>query len=250
AAEATATVFIAAALAGIIQGSLTLTGLAATIGFQILDLAGGNILVTAFLVMLISLVLGMGVPTTANYIITSTVGAPALALAIQSTVGVPMETARLVAHFFVFYFGILADVTPPVALASFAAAALAKADFWKTALTATKLSLAGYLVPYLLILNPNLLILTVQPGWEGALAFALGVASGIITIVTLSAGIEGWLGGRLTNAERAVLVIFAILNLMQEPLVVSFLLAVITFAAYVILYDWSARRSAKISQPS
>ncbi|MCS7106615.1 MAG: TRAP transporter fused permease subunit [Acidilobaceae archaeon] len=247
AAEATATVFIAAALAGIIQGSLTLTGLAATIGFQILDLAGGNLFLTAFFVMILSLVLGMGVPTTANYIITSTIGAPALALAIQSATGIPLDSARLVAHFFVFYFGILADVTPPVALASYAAAALAKADFWKTAFTATKLSLAGYLVPYLLLLNPNLLILTIQPGWEGALSFALGVASGIITIATLSAGIEGWLGGRLTNAERAILIIFAFLNLVQQPLVVSFLLVMITFAAYVILYDWSARRMARAS---
>ncbi|MCX8196117.1 MAG: TRAP transporter fused permease subunit [Acidilobaceae archaeon] len=244
AAESTATVFVAAALAGIIQGSLTLTGLAATIGFQILDLAGGNLFLTALLVMLLSLVLGMGVPTTANYIITSTVGAPALALAIQSATGISIESARLVAHFFVFYFGILADVTPPVALASYAAAALAKADFWRTAITATKLSLAGYLIPYLLLLNPNLLILTMQPSWESAIAFTLGIASGIATIITLSAGIEGWLGGKLMREERLILIAFGLLNLVQRPLEISFLIVMLTFATYVMLYDWSARRSA------
>jgi TRAP transporter 4TM/12TM fusion protein len=135
--ETVSPVFLAATLAGLIQGSLTLTGLAASIGFMILDLTGGNVFLVMVTVMLMSLVLGMGVPTTANYIITSTIGGAALAIAINSWTSLPLDSARLVAHMFVFYFGILADVTPPVALASYAASTLAKADFWKTALTAT-----------------------------------------------------------------------------------------------------------------
>ncbi|MEM0366413.1 MAG: TRAP transporter fused permease subunit [Acidilobaceae archaeon] len=230
------TVFSAAALAGIIQGSLTLTGLAASIGFKIIDLAGGNIFIIAFLVMLISLILGMGVPTTANYIITSTIGAPALALAISSSTGLPLDSAKLVAHFFVFYFGILADVTPPVALASYAASSLAKSDFWMTALTASKLSLAGYLVPYIIIMNPTLLLITLSWSLENIAFLILGVGGAIATILTLSSGIEGWLGGPIGYTERALLVILGLINIIQNPLWLSALILTLTLAIYTIVY--------------
>jgi TRAP transporter 4TM/12TM fusion protein len=234
--ETVSPVFLAATLAGLIQGSLTLTGLAASIGFMILDLTGGNVFLVMVTVMLMSLVLGMGVPTTANYIITSTIGGAALAIAINSWTSLPLDSARLVAHMFVFYFGILADVTPPVALASYAASTLAKADFWKTALTATKLSLAGYLVPYIFALNPTLLILTVSWNLETVIAFLLGLGGMVMTVLTLSAAIEGWHGGPIGWWERAILLALGVLNIVQEPLWFSATILTVTVVVYTLLY--------------
>jgi TRAP transporter 4TM/12TM fusion protein len=234
--ETVSPVFLAATLAGLIQGSLTLTGLAASIGFIILDLTGGNVFLVMVTVMLMSLVLGMGVPTTANYIITSTIGGAALAIAINSWTSLPLDSARLVAHMFVFYFGILADVTPPVALASYAASTLARADFWKTALTATKLSLAGYLVPYIFALNPTLLILTVSWNLETVVAFLLGLGGMVMTVLTLSAAIEGWHGGPIGLWERAILLALGVLNIVQEPLWLSATMLTVTVVVYTLLY--------------
>jgi TRAP transporter 4TM/12TM fusion protein len=239
--ETVSPVFLAATLAGLIQGSLTLTGLAASIGFIILDLTGGNVFLVMVTVMLMSLVLGMGVPTTANYIITSTIGGAALAIAINSWTSLPLDSARLVAHMFVFYFGILADVTPPVALASYAASTLAKADFWKTALTATKLSLAGYLVPYIFALNPTLLILTVSWNLETVITFLLGLGGMVMTVLTLSSAIEGWHGGPIGWWERAILLAFGVLNIVQEPLWFSATILTVTVVVYTLLYLRRAR---------
>jgi len=239
--ETVSPVFLAATLAGLIQGSLTLTGLAASIGFMILDLTGGNVFLVMVTVMLMSLVLGMGVPTTANYIITSTIGGAALAIAINSWTSLPLDSAKLVAHMFVFYFGILADVTPPVALASYAASTLAKADFWKTALTATKLSLAGYLVPYIFALNPTLLILTVSWNLETVIAFLLGLGGMVMTVLTLSAAIEGWHGGPIGWWERAILLALGVLNIVQKPLWFSATILTVTVVVYTLLYLRRAR---------
>jgi len=239
--ETVSPVFLAATLAGLIQGSLTLTGLAASIGFIILDLTGGNMFLVMVTVMLMSLVLGMGVPTTANYIITSTIGGAALAIAINSWTSLPLDSARLVAHMFVFYFGILADVTPPVALASYAASTLAKADFWKTALTATKLSLAGYLVPYIFALNPTLLILTVSWNLETVITFLLGLGGMVMTVFTLSSAIEGWHGGPIGRWERAILLALGVLNIVQEPLWFSATILTVTVVVYTLLYLRRAR---------
>jgi len=239
--ETVSPVFLAATLAGLIQGSLTLTGLAASIGFIILDLTGGNVFLVMVTVMLMSLVLGMGVPTTANYIITSTIGGAALAIAINSWTSLPLDSARLVAHMFVFYFGILADVTPPVALASYAASTLAKADFWKTALTATKLSLAGYLVPYIFALNPTLLILTVSWNLETVITFLLGLGGMVMTVFTLSSAIEGWHGGPIGRWERAILLALGVLNIVQEPLWFSATILTVTVVVYTLLYLRRAR---------
>jgi TRAP transporter 4TM/12TM fusion protein len=239
--ETVSPVFLAATLAGLIQGSLTLTGLAASIGFMILDLTGGNVFLVMVTVMLMSLVLGMGVPTTANYIITSTIGGAALAIAINSWTSLPLDSAKLVAHMFVFYFGILADVTPPVALASYAASTLAKADFWKTALTATKLSLAGYLVPYIFALNPTLLILTVSWNLETVIAFLLGLGGMVMTVLTLSAAIEGWHGGPIGWWERAILLALGVLNIVQKPLWFSATILTVTVIVYTLLYLRRAR---------
>jgi TRAP transporter 4TM/12TM fusion protein len=147
-------VAIACATAGIIIGVVTLTGLGLKLANGLVDLAGGNLLFTLFFTMITSLILGMGAPTTANYIITSTIAAPALVL---------LKVAPLAAHMFVFYFGIIADLTPPVALAAYAGAGIAKSDPMKTGFIATKLAIGAFIVPYIFVYNPAMLLIGTTP---------------------------------------------------------------------------------------
>lgn len=143
-------VLIACASAGIIIGVVTKTGVGLKLATALLDLAGGKMLPAMFFIMITSLILGMGVPTTANYVITSTIAAPAL---------VQMHVPVLAAHMFAFYFGIVADVTPPVALAAYAGAGIAGANPMKTGVTAAKLAIAAFVVPYIFVLAPQLLMI-------------------------------------------------------------------------------------------
>ena len=169
AAETSVSVMLAAAAAGLIQTSLTMTGMITKFGYRLVDLTGGRLPLLLLLAMVFCLILGMGVPTTANYIITSLVVAPAILLAVE---GIPMYTAeipgttlpvaKMGAHIFVFYFGLLADVTPPVALAAYAGSAIAKSDFWETAKNACKYALAGYIGPYIYFTHPEMFLITVQ----------------------------------------------------------------------------------------
>ena len=143
-------VLIACASAGISIGVVTKTGVGLKLATALLDLAGGKMLPAMFFTMITSLILGMGVPTTANYVITSTIAAPAL---------VQMHVPVLAAHMFAFYFGIVADVTPPVALAAYAGAGIAGANPMKTGVTAAKLAIAAFVVPYIFVLAPQLLMI-------------------------------------------------------------------------------------------
>ncbi len=168
-------VMLAAACAGLIQGVLTMTGLVTSLGYKLVDLTGGNLMLLLVMAMVFSLILGMGVPTTANYVITSLVAAPAVFNAVagvgiygQNVPGCGVAVALLAAHFFVFYFGILADVTPPVALAAYAGSAIAGGDFWKTAKNAVKYALAGYIGPYIYFTHPEMFLITVQH-WDLAM---------------------------------------------------------------------------------
>jgi TRAP transporter 4TM/12TM fusion protein len=147
-------VAIACATAGIIVGVVTLTGLGLKMANGLVDLAGGYLLPTMFFTMITSLILGMGVPTTANYVITATMCAPALVL-----LGVP----TLAAHLFVFYFGIIADITPPVALAAYAGAGIARANPFWTGVTASKLAVGAFIVPYIFVLNPAMVLIGTTP---------------------------------------------------------------------------------------
>jgi TRAP transporter 4TM/12TM fusion protein len=147
-------VAIACATAGIIVGVVTLTGLGLKMANGLIDLAGGNLLFTMFFTMITSLILGMGVPTTANYVITATMAAPALVL---------LGVEKLAAHLFVFYFGIIADITPPVALAAYAGAGIAKANPFDTGVTATKLAIGAFIVPYIFVYNPAMVLIGTTP---------------------------------------------------------------------------------------
>ncbi|NLH88697.1 MAG: TRAP transporter permease, partial [Treponema sp.] len=166
-ARAALGVLAATACAGIIIGIVTLTGLGLKLGSVLVDLAGGMLIPTLFFTMLTSLILGMGVPTTANYVITSTITAPAVIMLLSRKAGLdPYAVAPaniiLPAHMFAFYFGIIADVTPPVALAAFAGAGIAKANPMKTGINASKLAIAAFLVPYIFVMNPQMLLFDVN----------------------------------------------------------------------------------------
>jgi TRAP transporter 4TM/12TM fusion protein len=178
-------VVVSCATAGIIVGIVTLTGLGMKMSGGLVRLAGGSVYLTMFLTMLGSLILGMGVPTTANYIIQATVSAPALVL---------LGVHPLAAHLFVFYFGIVADITPPVALAAFAGAGIAKANPFKTGVEAFKLGFAAYLVPYIFALSPILIL--VRPEGLSTPMFIvrvlIAVATAVIGMICIGASTTGY----------------------------------------------------------
>lgn len=178
----------ACATAGIIIGIVTLTGLGLKMASGLIGLAGGNMILTLFFTMLSSIILGMGVPTTANYLITATITAPAVVL-----LGVP----PLAAHMFTFYFGIIADITPPVALAAYAGSAIAKSNPFKTGVQATKLAIAAFIIPYIFVYSPSLLM--IDTTW---IQIAQIFLTALIGMVSISAAMEGYLLTFVKTPER------------------------------------------------
>ncbi|MBO6218155.1 MAG: TRAP transporter permease [Treponema sp.] len=186
AARGVISVAIACGMAGIIIGVVTLTGLGLKLGAGLVALAHGKLFVTLILTMVSSIILGMGAPTTANYLITSTITASAIVRCVYGA-GSPSPEQLLPAHMFAFYFGIIADVTPPVALAAIAGAAIAKARPMRTAVNATKLAIGAFIVPYMFIYNPQMLML-------GANALSiLGITvTALLGMFAISVGLEGY----------------------------------------------------------
>jgi len=180
----------ACACSGIVIGVIAITGIGLLFSSYVLSLSGGILPFALLLTMAGSIILGMGVPTTAQYIITSTLAAPAL-----YQMGVPM----LSAHLFCLYFGVLADVTPPVALATYAASGIAKSNPLKTGFTALLVAAAGFLVPFMFVYNPYLLL-------QGDLFhIVLGCGTALVGIIGLAASIQGFLVKDLNMLERLVL---------------------------------------------
>ena len=190
-------VVIACAAAGIIIGVVTKTGVGLKLASGLLALSGGYLLPTMFFTMIASLILGMGVPTTANYVITSTIAAPAL---IQ--MGVPV----LAAHMFVFYFGIIADVTPPVALAAYAASGISGGKPLLTGLNASKLAIAAFIIPYIFVLSPELLMINAT-----AVTLVFAVVTALLGMVGVSSSMIGFLVTKNSKWERLLLFISGIL---------------------------------------
>ncbi len=182
----------ACAVAGIITGCITVTGLASNIINAVVNVAGNNIFIGLFLTMLCCIVLGMGVPTTANYCIMASTCAPIL---------VKLGVDSLAAHFFVFYFGIVADITPPVALAAYAGSAIAKANPMKTGINATRLAIAAFIVPYVFAMNPAMLFIDTGV-WE---VIQITVTA-IVGIFGVAAGLSGYLAKPLHWVLRIVVV--------------------------------------------
>ncbi len=157
-------VALACGVAGIIAGMITLTGVGAKLSASLTAFAGNNIFLLLFYTMLTSIILGMGVPTTANYLITSTMMAGVVARALNPGVDTLTWQMLLPAHLFTFYFGIIADITPPVALAAMAGSAIAKSDPLKTGVQASKNAIAAFIVPYVFALNPEMLMINATVG--------------------------------------------------------------------------------------
>lgn len=191
------TVAAACGVAGIIAGVIGVTGLAYMLFNGIVALAGNQVIIALFLTMLCCIVLGMGVPTTANYCIMAATCAPILV-----QMGVPV----IAAHFFVFYFGIVADLTPPVALAAYAGAAIAGANPMKTALTSTKLAIGAFIVPYVFALNPAMLFIDTT-AWEVILI----CITSLVGIFAVSMALEGYLLSNMKWYERVVSVVGGLL---------------------------------------
>lgn len=191
------TVAAACGVAGVIAGTITMTGLANMMINGIVALAGNQVIVALFLTMLCCIVLGMGVPTTANYCIMAATCAPIL---------IRMGVPALAAHFFVFYFGIVADLTPPVALAAYAGAAIAQANPMKTAFTATKLAIGAFIVPYVFALNPAMLFIDTSVP-----EVILICITSLVGIFAVSASLEGYFMHHMKWYERVICAIGGLL---------------------------------------
>ena len=190
-AKGAITVAVACAIAGMIAGCITVTGLASILINAIVQLAGSATFIGLILTMVCCIVLGMGVPTTANYCIMASTCAPIL---------IKMGFPLVAAHFFVFYFGIVADITPPVALAAYAGSAIAKGNPMKTGINATKLAIAAFIVPYIFAYSPAMLFVNVTSIWEVIQI----VLSALLGIFGVAAGLEGFVLRKMNWLYRIV----------------------------------------------
>lgn len=228
------TVAAACGIAGIIAGCITATGLASKLIGAVIAASNSvpfisPTMVALFLTMVCCIILGMGVPTTANYCIMASTCAPILI-----TIGVP----KMAAHFFVFYFGIVADITPPVALAAYAGSAIAKSNPMKTGINATKLAIGAFVVPYIFCLNPAMLLIDVTP---------LGVVQIIITsligIFGVAAAMNGYLYRKLNWAAR--IAIFVAGLMMMDPGFVTDLIGIALMAAIMLIQYLGAKKATQ-----
>ena len=189
--KSTITVGAACGVAGIIAGTITMTGLANDLINAIVGIAGDKLIIALILTMLCCIVLGMGVPTTANYCIMAATTAPIL---------IRMGVPTMAAHFFVFYFGIVADITPPVALAAYAGSAIAKSKPMKTAFNASKLAIAVFIVPYMFCYTPAMLLIDTTP-----LRVVQIAITAFIGVFAVASALEGYCFARMHMITRIVI---------------------------------------------
>jgi TRAP transporter 4TM/12TM fusion protein len=220
---------IACAIVGVIIGVLTLTGAASTFAGYILDVGEKSLFVSLILTMVVCLVLGTGIPTIPNYIITSAIAAPALL-----KLGVPL----IVSHMFVFYFGIMADLTPPVALAAFAAASIAKDDPDKIGWKATQIAIAGYVVPFMAVYSPELML---QGNWT-VFSVAYVVVKAVLAIALWAAATVGHYWLPLKFGERIFVTLAACMLVAAIPLTDE-----IGFAMAAGFFAWHFRQKRRLA---
>ena len=225
------TVAAACGVAGIIAGTITMTGLANMMINGIVQLAGNQVVIALFLTMLCCIVLGMGVPTTANYCIMAATCAPIL---------IRMGVPALAAHFFVFYFGIVADLTPPVALAAYAGAAIAQANPMKTAFTATKLAIGAFIVPYVFALNPAMLFIDTTAG-----EVILICITSFVGIFAVSSALEGYFLHHMRWYERIVCVVGGLLLI--YPGVVTDVIGLGLVAVVMVAQILTRKKNVKVT---
>ena len=226
------TVGAACGVAGIISGTITMTGLANDIINAIVSVAGDRLIVALVLTMLCCIVLGMGVPTTANYCIMAATTAPILI-----RMGVPI----MAAHFFVFYFGIVADITPPVALAAYAGSAIAKSNPMKTAFNASKLAVAAFIVPYMFCFNPAMLLIDTT-----AIQVVQIAITAFIGIFALAAALEGYCFANMNAIIRIVIAVGGLL-LIHPALTTDLIGLILVFASLAFQYILSKKQKAAVN---
>ena len=221
------TVGVACAVAGMIAGCITVAGLASILINGIVGLAGNATIIGLVLTMICCIILGMGVPTTANYCIMASTCAPILI-----KMGIPVVAA----HFFVFYFGIVADITPPVALAAYAGSAIAKSDPMKTGINATKLAIAAFIVPYIFAYSPALLFENISGWWEVTQI----CISALLGIFGIAAALNGHLYKKVPWYFRLLLVAGGLG--MMIPGTLTDVVGLALVALVVVVQYWSAKR--------
>ncbi|WP_199713030.1 TRAP transporter permease [Butyrivibrio sp. X503] len=224
----TITVGAACGVAGIISGTITMTGLANEMINAIVAVAGDKLFIALFLTMLCCIVLGMGVPTTATYCIMAATCAPIL-----TRMGVPI----IAAHFFVFYFGIVADITPPVALAAYAGSAIAKSNPMRTAIAATKMAVAAFLIPYIFCFSPAMLLIDTTVS-----SVIIIYATALIGIMAVAAALEGYLFTDMKIWERIIMIVGGIMLI--SPGTITDAAGVAVIAVALILQFISKKRLA------
>ncbi|MEM1538035.1 MAG: TRAP transporter permease [Candidatus Nezhaarchaeales archaeon] len=217
-AQNSLSVATACACAGIVVGIITLTGLGLTFSILVTAAAGGNLTVALVLTMIASLILGMGLPTTAKYVVLATIAAPAL---------IELGAHPVAAHLFILYFGVVADITPPVALAAYAGAGIAGAPPMKTGFKAVSLALAGFIVPYVFVLSPSLILVSVTSIPE----LIVHLASAILGVGVLACGSIGYMFNPTNYLERVLLIVSAILLVYPDPKSTVLGLALVIIAA-------------------
>lgn len=230
-AKTAVAVSIACASVGIIVGVVTLTGFGVTLSNAIVALGQGNLLASLVLTMLACIVLGMGLPSIPTYIITATMAAPALGV---------LGVEPLVAHLFVFYFGLFANITPPVALAAFAAAGLSGADPMRTGLQSMRLSLAGYIIPFIFVFNPAMLLIDVS-----LVSATTVVITGIIGVVLLSIAVEGYLMVKVPLLLRIVFAGAAVS--MMSPTLLTDIIGIAAGVLAIAVMGYLAKKEGKLS---
>jgi TRAP transporter 4TM/12TM fusion protein len=221
-------VALACALVGFVVGTSSLTSLGLNLSNNIIDISGGRLLPTLIMAMVACLVLGMGLPTTANYIVCSTIIAPAL---------IGMKVLPLSAHLFVFYFGIMADLTPPVCLAAFTGAGIAGANPAKTGLNATRIALPSYILPYCFVYNTMILMQGVEP-----VELTIIVISALLGVISLAGAFEGWMFRNLKPYERAVFMVAAFVAIHPHMI-----LSVVATVVLVTLFIYAKTTASKMA---
>ena len=238
----------AAALVGVVIGVVTLTGVGFKIAFMVTSIAAGwaqdvsswlavlpfeimgvqtlTLLFTLMLTAVVCVLMGCGIPTTANYIIMIAVAAPVLGL---------LQVEPIVAHFFVFYYGVLADVTPPVAMAAYAGAGIAGANAFKAGNTAFRLSMGKALVPFVFVFQPALLLVTQDFTWTN---FGLAFGGAVLGIIALSSAITGWMFASLSLVERLLLTFASVLLVAPDWTATG--IGLVIFVP-VVLRQWAVR---------
>lgn len=226
-------VAVACAVIGVIIGTVSLTGLGLNFGYSVMNYTNDSVLFAAFLVMLMSIVLGMGVPGVAAYVIVATVGAPVL---------VNLGVTPLAAHMFVLIYACLSNITPPVALASYVAAGIANTSQHQVSMTAVKLGITGFILPFFFIFEPALLL--------GEAAYSKSILPSItaaIGVISLSAGLQGWLLSWASNIQRVLLTATGLFMISPD-----YITDLIGIALLVIVLAWQAatKKKAQDVKPS